>query len=553
MSFPQWTEEISRITVAGEDHLGVEGPAQAFQQEFLPGIITVTDHARYYSYYAWILYRFIRLPDSTRASKDFQGSFFKRHEVALLLSAFLHHGEGRWFGGVIGVGNSYYKARKYWGNSLETSLDHDYFKNPEGGFGQYYRNAMLRMGIIEEPENEKWVYRLTDRGLALAEAYEKSIEDTGYYRELTAKKELTQINRITALEYAEKGCICPAAISNGADRNQLLDAFFRFEQSPEFVNPHYRRRNALGVALDLVKQHNNRFRVEMIKPALYIGEYEIDITYKPTPALAEWVDRWRMVEVRHYLTFGLQCLWASFLLDLKNEFSLSTMELSEGIKDRLDSYGWNMPFRDLALTLYAEAGISANYEDLVKGMPAGFLLSSGLDEYTLASQAMKHSSDADFLFKSGVRILIQFFVRNFSTYIQQGEIWNSMANRDRLPLNEFFSQVSKNYLREDWSAHDFLDWIYSEYIIAQHEMIGLEKLRYQGYDTFKFYTEDNVYRLPSGKKEYQEPIGLSSNRLSNCISMLIDLGLILESDDKTLSLSVEGEEYHRRVLKGLRP
>jgi hypothetical protein len=88
---PQWTVEISNRTVTGEDQLGLESAAQGYQQDILPGIISVTEHARYYSFYAWILYRYIFWESSNRLMKDFRGKFFKRHEVALILAAYTHH------------------------------------------------------------------------------------------------------------------------------------------------------------------------------------------------------------------------------------------------------------------------------------------------------------------------------------------------------------------------------------------------------------------------------------------------------------------------------
>ncbi len=71
-SYPQWTAELTKENVTGEDQLGVEGAAQGYQQWLIPGIITTTDRARYYSFYAWILFRFINLPDSSLLLKDFQ-------------------------------------------------------------------------------------------------------------------------------------------------------------------------------------------------------------------------------------------------------------------------------------------------------------------------------------------------------------------------------------------------------------------------------------------------------------------------------------------------
>jgi len=59
---PHWTAELTDTFVTGEDQLGVEGAAQSYQQEPIPGIITTTDRARYYSFYAWVLHRFISAP-----------------------------------------------------------------------------------------------------------------------------------------------------------------------------------------------------------------------------------------------------------------------------------------------------------------------------------------------------------------------------------------------------------------------------------------------------------------------------------------------------------
>ena len=54
---PQWTARFTNEDVIGEDHLGVEGMAQSYQQYLVPGIISTTDHARYYSFYCWSFYR----------------------------------------------------------------------------------------------------------------------------------------------------------------------------------------------------------------------------------------------------------------------------------------------------------------------------------------------------------------------------------------------------------------------------------------------------------------------------------------------------------------
>ena len=44
--------------IGGLDHLGVQAPCIHIYSDLLPGITNVTDRARYYSFYPWLLSRF---------------------------------------------------------------------------------------------------------------------------------------------------------------------------------------------------------------------------------------------------------------------------------------------------------------------------------------------------------------------------------------------------------------------------------------------------------------------------------------------------------------
>src|SRR5687767_1967774 len=44
--------------IRGLDHLGVQAPCIGLYGELLPGITNVTDRARYYSFYPWVLWSF---------------------------------------------------------------------------------------------------------------------------------------------------------------------------------------------------------------------------------------------------------------------------------------------------------------------------------------------------------------------------------------------------------------------------------------------------------------------------------------------------------------
>ena len=174
-----------------------------------------------------------------------------------------------------------------------------------------------------------------------------------------------------------------------------------------------------------------------------------------------------------------------------------------------------------------------------------------MDEYSLYLKATHNQTNNSLLFQTGVAVLLQLFLRFSPNFIRQDPIWQEMAYRERLPLNPYFHQMQVNLQNKEWQTVDWIHWIYQDYIFEQHEFIALEKLRYQEYDTFKFYYEDGTFHWPKGKEPYQEPIRLAANRLNNCFSMLIDLGLILENEDGTLGLSPDGVDYHKKVVRGL--
>jgi predicted transcriptional regulator len=551
-SYPQWTTEITDKTVDGEDQLGVEGVAQTYQQTILPGITTVTDHARYYSFYAWIIYRFIYYGDPKKLVKNFRGLFFKRHEVALILSAYKHHEQGSPFSGVIGSGVNNIKVRRFWGDRNIASLDQEYFQNTEGGFGQYYHIAMQNMDILLEAEEPRLIYRLTDRGKRLAEAYEASIKDTSFFARLKQNEQIAEISEDEAKDYGHVGCICPNAIQLGKDKDLILDTFFRFDLPQDNSNPHIRRRNSLGVALDLVARADNQFQRDMLRPALYIGEYRPGLRYDPSLELGDWVKRWQMVEVRHIFTLGLQCLWAAFLLELNARNDITKQEWAEWLNSRIIENNWNTSVENVSKKICQEAGVSANFNELRKITQQSFLLQSELDEYSLYLKANLNQTNSKLLFQTGAKILLQLYLRFYQDYSTQNPLWKEIASRPRLPIEQFFKSMDEKLKTDKWSMTEWPSWVYQEYIFEQHEIIALEKLRYQEYDTFKFYFEEDTFHWPTGKKNYREPIRLAANRLGNCLTMLVDLGLISESSDGILSLTQEGKNYYKKVLEGFR-
>src|SRR3954470_11974257 len=49
---------VPAMPIRGLDHLGVQGPCIALYAQLLPGITNVTDRARYYSFYPWLIWSY---------------------------------------------------------------------------------------------------------------------------------------------------------------------------------------------------------------------------------------------------------------------------------------------------------------------------------------------------------------------------------------------------------------------------------------------------------------------------------------------------------------
>ncbi|MBM3137836.1 MAG: hypothetical protein FJZ98_06575 [Chloroflexi bacterium] len=550
-SFPQWTTRIAKgKDVIGEDMLGLEGAAQGYQQILIPGIISTTERARYYSFYAWVLYRFINSSSGNRLLRNFRGKYYKRHEVALILGAYSHHIDREPIRSLVGSGNNYNKVRTWWDDNDPVSLDVNYFQNKLGGFGQYYFTAMQALDIVRENEQPSWVYKVTSSfGEPLAKAFENSISKTTYYKNLTEAGELESLTHKDSTNYGKAACLCSEALSKGDDLPILRDAFFRFDQTGN--TSHSRRRLSLAVTLDLVRGAKGKFdRDLMLRPALYLGEYAPNLPYQPTPELEDWVYRWRMVAVRHQYTFGLQALWAAFILQLReSKDGMSLSEFMGWTEKSLGTKYYTSSLSDYLNKCCKEVGLTANWQKYHTQFSSACLQATEVDEYSLFLEAYVNYAKPDILLGIGIQSLAQLYLRFLGEYQNPRKEWKEMAVRERLSLNTFFKFMEDN-LASEVSLDQWLQLIYKEFILGQHEFMALQKLRYQNYDTFKFYFREGRFYWPFRRTDYwREPIRLAGNRLRNALSILTDLGLVEENNKNQMSLTNVGKSFLSHVVE----
>src|ERR1035441_4474817 len=64
-----------RKVIDGLDHLGIELVSVNLYQTMLPGLTNVTERARYYSFYPWVLHRFAQDGPKERSKRNWRTWF----------------------------------------------------------------------------------------------------------------------------------------------------------------------------------------------------------------------------------------------------------------------------------------------------------------------------------------------------------------------------------------------------------------------------------------------------------------------------------------------
>ena len=171
--------------IGGLDHLAVQAPCINIYGRLLPGITNVTDRARYYSFYPWIVWAL------EQAGHKYNDEFiqqFRRADCLFTLIAQRHYylsgtGYDEHAGATVGSGNmaeliSMIKAEK--SVRLSDSVHQGdgekarYFKNKLGGLGQYYLGVFAELGIMDGT-GRFGVKNTNQVGRVLAEAMDKGV------------------------------------------------------------------------------------------------------------------------------------------------------------------------------------------------------------------------------------------------------------------------------------------------------------------------------------------------------------------------------------------
>lgn len=500
---PQWTARMYPGTV-GRDHLGLgEVSSGQILRSLSPSINVATIHPRYHSFYVFLLDEFWRR-DRPRSHRAWV-KFYRPREFIFSVAANLcedpEHGE---MGSIVGSDRTQSLAAAH-PKTFDTTTN--YIKTELGGYGLYYGSVMTEVGLVYPGGRglPTPVDVPSERGKELAAAFRRAVESTEYYRKYFSEDEAA-IPISVVKEYSARACLCQLQKRDVPDRELLRKVFLQEGLNPEA------RRETMRFFLDVAYQTKDMpVDQDTFRQLVFYGAAEEGGTYKPRPEVesAHW--KWRLYQAREYYAFALNALWyhlcewgdaqGGCLRPLEiNDFWKS---LEKAIDFRKLAKRFDIPapgltassdLRQLNKWLMSVAGSGETDFDRACG------ISCPIREHALYDAAQEVDATPEVMTAGMLCILAMTYLRFGQSQLRDGPEWAvaRMGAEGRLSMEAYLADVRQRLDRGPLSVMEFAKWLYSSYVILQHQLVATRKLpentfrfRRQG-DRLQFYPLKNT-------------------------------------------------------------
>jgi hypothetical protein len=546
----EWIHRDRRV-IDGLDHLGIELISVNLYQAMLPGITNITERARYYSFYPWCIHRYAQ-DGSTNRTRTNWIKWLRALDFSYATACVAYDQKSDHESGSAVVGGDR-ASELVNGKALKATIDlrtasavnetgkvessGAYFKNPQGGFGQYYRGPLREMAMLREHEQNVWpdVSLTNYAGHKIADVIDRQ----------TAFQDLLEIavqGRATVGELSKVGSkVHPSSIEPRSREEEILRSVFLGTdvdlcrgQAPEQMEW---RSRSLRLMLDYIQRSeieespDYEFRWACLAKAL-----PDDSPWKCSADLTTVRSAWGAYQRNDTLNYCLECLMG-VILDLLEDGPRRPGSLSEQIADMaMAPMGETKDFGELrALPNRVSQWIAACERPLkdAQAEPWGEMstwrwvdrLESACDERNLPT-----------LCGLAVRVLGRLVTDRgdvnehpFASIPHAME----MAQSHEIHLQSWWNLITN---RGDDSTRDFLVRLLLDWVIFRHLRVATRKLAGQGVSTYKFRPEEGqlvlvAERLPTAT--------FTSPRVRQAYRILTDLHFV-KGDAKGWSISQDG-------------
>jgi hypothetical protein len=522
-----WVKPPAQI--GGLDHLAVQAPCINIYARLLPGITNVTDRARYYSFYPWIVWA---LEQAGHRYNDAFIDQYRKADCLFTLIAERHaHVTGRdrddHAAATVGSLNLAKQIAEIRGGKSVRLSDfahrdegrHKYFKNKLGGLGQYYLGVFSELSImagtlISGVKNTNQV------GAAIAQAMDKSV-DRGRFLEVIRN------DIVSAEDLDQLSDFCPCHLPVRIQERDLLSDLF-FARALFADTDMLPRRRSLQVIMHLadhLAQQRIAIDLEHFRGCLYSGALPGGIPLELPERLQHTRRLWAVYHRNELLSLAAQGLFFVVLdayqesgmcfhsLEALCDWFVSTPEV-EALRAKLD----------LETTVEEFAGISSEWLP-----PLGDWTHEN-HEIQLANMAArlsrqgKSERNRSLILESALRILVALTVRPET---QEG--YGDLAFPAQYFQHYCINLRSLLHHAEDtWKTltlRDWITWLSFHWGINAHLRVALRKLHGQAQSTFRIRPSDRGLEVISVPEAV-----FTSPRFYQSLRILKDIGALIRED-----------------------
>lgn len=547
--FPRWTKRAV-IEDTGRDPLGLNSVAHMVSGFLLPGIITTTDRARYYSFFCWAL-QHVNEHDQWKSYTQFWDGM-RRREATMILATLLYreetNGDALKIDG-IQQGEKYFEKGKSEG---EFSCDFSPLpSNSLGAYGQYYKGPMGTLGLIQS--SEEGIHQIVEssRALRLAQAYGANIRNTSWIRKRLHTEDQIPKNILEGLAEA-MSLDCLHQPWAKMERDELIHLFFaNDEDSPD--NLSLNRRNTLLLMMDIIDSYDRHdrklaldkfYKCGFLAPVYYeelLLDEDQTAPYSAPQNLRKYAELWQQFALHYFLTHALESLLEAVLeVAGDSTIGVSITKLIDALTGREFSKQIEGETDNQAVTprkyLYwlGVEDFPPKEKDSRKFAEKAKLLSQ-MSEMSLVERECKTSSE---LAWKAVTLILRLYLKWRG---KQHEA--AMVNLEVHAQNELWMGTQIQFVDEllagDPTWKELVEHVTRKLILDRHDLVMYSKRRLDA--CWLHFEKGRVFK----DQDYGPRI--RSPRWANGLSIMRDLGLVNVNDKKDLSLTNSGRKLYETL------
>lgn len=477
VGLPQWIEPVLHLT-PGRDPLALQTiTTDRIIPQVVPGILALSQRARYFSFYAYVLDEFrVR---QIAPSKEILSDFIRSREYEFALAVQLcPRGCGQRSSAVVG-GRLAAPAVRQDSEALVRGYSVQSFN---GGYGLYYRSPMIDLGMVA-PAGTMLGDRPTpidvlmgEPAKNLAAVFRGSIETTAYARDYMGGLDLIPRDVLTQL--AEHVCLC--RLDDAGDERELLKAILFNPVEPQ-VQSVIQRSKSFAMLLSLVDRDPEvAWSEPSFRNAVWQAFQEIQALDKDDP-YGVTVAQWAALVAKEYLQEGLSTVWSHFCyagLATQTAEGLLPEEVENLLNETL--VGQSPLEWDSDVVRYDLAMPTIHFKDTLAGILTPFSLEA------IRTTAYRSAM-------AGLSYILLLRTR-LGDLNQMPVPWKQIARQhsDYQPGLLGFMRQLDEHLTSAPTIGETMAWIVKRYILIPHESIAYNKLPDR---TFRFRWEDGRLRF----------------------------------------------------------